>query len=97
MLGVLWQICRLVNMKAIALSEVPEIYRLLNEGEELSALQKMKPEDILIRWMNFHLPCNCQLRFPHSLPRYYASHSGNAASVPCFWNKYLPIDQDIEQ
>ena len=55
MLGVLWQVCHLVNMKAIALSEVPEIYRLLKDGEELSDLQKSKPEDILIRWMNFHL------------------------------------------
>ena len=42
-------------MKAIALSEVPEIYRLLKEGEELSDLQKEKPENILLRWMNFHL------------------------------------------
>jgi len=37
-LGIMWQIARLVNMKAIALSEVPEIYRLLKEGEELSDL-----------------------------------------------------------
>ena len=40
MLGVLWQLARLVNMKAISLSDVPEIYRLLKDGEELSDLQK---------------------------------------------------------
>jgi len=55
MLGVLWQLARLVNMKAISLSEVPEIYRLLKEGEELADLQKEKPENVLLRWMNFHL------------------------------------------
>ena len=55
MLGVLWQLVRLATMKTITLSECKEIYRLLNEGEELGDLQKLKPEDILIRWMNFHL------------------------------------------
>ena len=55
MLGILWQLARLVNMKAITLSEVPEIYRLLKDGEELADLQKEKPENVLLRWMNFHL------------------------------------------
>ena len=55
MLGVLWQLVRLVSMKSIALGECPEIYRLLKDGEELSDLQKLKAEDILVRWMNFHL------------------------------------------
>lgn len=55
MLGVLWQLVRLLSMKDITLGEVPEIYRLLKEGEELSDLQKLKSEEVLIRWMNFHL------------------------------------------
>ena len=55
MLGVLWQLVRLVSMKAISLGECPEIYRLLKDGEELSDLQKLKSEEILVRWMNFHL------------------------------------------
>ena len=55
MLGVLWQLVRLVSMKAITLGECPEIYRLLKDGEELSDLQKLKSEEILVRWMNFHL------------------------------------------
>lgn len=55
MLGVLWQLVRLLAMKAIDLNDCPEIYRLLKEGEELSDLQKLKSEDILVRWMNFHL------------------------------------------
>jgi len=55
MLGILWQLTRLLAMKAINLAECPEIYRLLKAGEELSDLQKLKQEDLLIRWMNFHL------------------------------------------
>ena len=44
MLGVLWQLVRLLSMKTIQLAECPEIYRLLQEGEELPDLQKLKPE-----------------------------------------------------
>ena len=55
MLGVLWQLVRLLSMKSISLNECPEIYRLLNDGEELADLQKLKSEQILVRWMNFHL------------------------------------------
>jgi len=42
-------------MKDIDLADCPEIYRLLQDGEELADLQKLKSEQILIRWMNFHL------------------------------------------
>lgn len=55
MLGVLWQLVRLVSMKTIQLSDCPEIYRLLKDGEELNDLGKLKPEQVLVRWMNFHL------------------------------------------
>ena len=33
----------------------PNIFRLLKEGEEISALKKLSPEDVLIRWINYHL------------------------------------------
>ena len=55
MLGILWQLARLLAMQSITLAECPEIYRLLKPGEELSDLQKLKQEEILVRWMNFHL------------------------------------------
>ena len=55
MLGILWQLVRLLSMKDIDLADCPEIYRLLQDGEELADLQKLKSEQILIRWMNFHL------------------------------------------
>jgi hypothetical protein len=29
--------------------------RLAEEGEDLAALNKLPPEKILIRWINFHL------------------------------------------
>jgi len=37
------------------LKDTPEIMRLAKEGEDLKDLNKLKPEDLLIRWINFHL------------------------------------------
>ena len=54
-LGVIWQIIRLISVKSVSLKDVPEIMRLANDGEELADLLKLPPENILIRWMNFHL------------------------------------------
>ena len=50
-----WQLVRLYLVKSIDLKHVPEITRLLEEGEELHDLQKLPPEKILIRWLNYHL------------------------------------------
>lgn len=55
MLGILWQLVRILSMKTITLAECPEIYRLLEPNEELADLQKLKAEQVLVRWLNFHL------------------------------------------
>jgi plastin-3 len=34
---------------------VPGLFRLLKEGETLDDLRKLSPEQILIRWVNYHL------------------------------------------
>lgn len=52
----------MVVAKRISLKETPEIYRLLNEGEEIDHLSKLTPEEILIRWINFHLKAAGQER-----------------------------------
>lgn len=54
-LAVLWQIMRLVLTKSIDLKHCPEIMRLAQPGEELKDLIKLPPEQILIRWVNYHL------------------------------------------
>lgn len=50
-----WQSLRLCLSKRLNLKDTPEIIRLANEGEDLKDLNKLKPEDLLIRWINFHL------------------------------------------
>jgi len=58
MLTALWQLLRLAVAKKLSLGDCPELYRLLKEGEELGVFSKMKPEEILIRWVNYHLRKN---------------------------------------
>lgn len=52
---VLWQIVRLISTKKLELKNVPEIIRLAENDEQMEDLLKLKPENILIRWINFHL------------------------------------------
>jgi len=54
-LGLLWQILKKVVLAGVNIKSYPQLVRLLKEGEDLSDLLKLKPEDILLRWFNFHL------------------------------------------
>lgn len=54
-LTVLWQAIRLHMTQKITLKDTPEIMRLCHEGEDLASLMKLPADDILIRWINFHL------------------------------------------
>lgn len=54
-LATLWQLVAKIALFNINIKDCNEIYKLLEEGEELNDLLKMKPEEILKRWMNFHL------------------------------------------
>jgi len=54
-LGLVWQLVKLQLMSGVSITEHPEIFRLLAEGEELADLLKLPPEETLLRWINFHL------------------------------------------
>ncbi|GMH63669.1 hypothetical protein TrLO_g4313, partial [Triparma laevis f. longispina] len=54
-LGLIWQIIKLQLTSNISLKDCPELVLLLEEGEELEDLLKLSPEDILLRWFNYHL------------------------------------------
>ena len=54
-LGVLWQIIRLLLTAKISLKEHPEMARLLEGDETLTQLLALPPEKILARWINYHL------------------------------------------
>jgi plastin-1 len=54
-LGLIWQIVKLQLMGDISLAHCPFLMRLLQEGEELSDLQNLPAEQLLLRWFNYHL------------------------------------------
>lgn len=54
-LGVLWQIIRIGLFANISLTNVPGLARLLMEGETINDLMALSPEEILLRWFNYHL------------------------------------------
>eukprot|EP00753_Platysulcus_tardus_P019623 PLAT7369.1.p1 GENE.PLAT7369.1~~PLAT7369.1.p1 ORF type:complete len:625 (+),score=349.20 PLAT7369.1:83-1957(+) len=54
-LGLIWQIVKVQLLNAINLKNFPELVRLLEDGEELSDLLRLSPDQILLRWLNFHL------------------------------------------
>lgn len=54
-LGVIWQIIKVALMANIDLTHHPELFRLLEEGEDINDLLKLTPEKLLMRWLNYHL------------------------------------------
>lgn len=54
-LGLLWQIIRIGLFNQIDLRHVPGLFRLMLENETLDDLRKLSPEEILMRWVNYHL------------------------------------------
>ncbi|KAH9494756.1 phospholipid scramblase 1, partial [Bulinus truncatus] len=54
-LGLLWQIIRIGLLSDINLAHHPGLIHLLEDGETLEDLQKLTPEQILLRWVNYHL------------------------------------------
>ena len=54
-LGMLWQIIRIGLFSKINIKACPGLSRLLHDGEELSDLLALAPEELLIRWVNYHL------------------------------------------
>ncbi|XP_051482646.1 plastin-1 [Apus apus] len=54
-LGLLWQIIKVGLFADIEISRNEALIALLNEGEELDELMKLSPEELLLRWVNYHL------------------------------------------
>eukprot|EP01124_Arcella_intermedia_P031296 TRINITY_DN7034_c0_g1_i1.p1 TRINITY_DN7034_c0_g1~~TRINITY_DN7034_c0_g1_i1.p1 ORF type:complete len:507 (+),score=97.75 TRINITY_DN7034_c0_g1_i1:42-1562(+) len=54
-LGMVWQVIRIGLMAEINLKDHPELYRLLEPGEDLKSFLNLPPEKILLRWVNHHL------------------------------------------
>lgn len=54
-LGLLWQVIKIGLFADIELSRNEALVALLLEGESLEDLMKLSPEELLLRWANYHL------------------------------------------
>lgn len=54
-LGLLWQLIRSQLLGRVNLVSHPELIRLLEVGENLAILASLRPEPLLLRWLNYHL------------------------------------------
>ncbi|KAK5583127.1 hypothetical protein RB653_004717 [Dictyostelium firmibasis] len=54
-MGLTWQIIKIGLFARINLTNHPELYRLLQDGETIEDLLKLPVEEILLRWFNYHL------------------------------------------
>ncbi|KAM9802436.1 plastin-2 isoform 1-T1 [Syngnathus typhle] len=54
-LGLLWQIIKIGLFADIELSRNEALVALLRDGESLEDMMKLSPEELLLRWANFHL------------------------------------------
>lgn len=54
-LGLIWQIIRRGLLAKIDIKLHPELYRLLDEDETLEQFLRLPPDQILLRWFNYHL------------------------------------------
>ncbi|XP_051869327.1 plastin-2-like [Pristis pectinata] len=60
-LGLLWQVIKIGLFADIELSRNEALIALLREGESLEDLMKLSPEELLLRWANYHLEgAGCQ-------------------------------------
>uniref|UniRef100_A0AAR2LNA0 Plastin-2 n=1 Tax=Pygocentrus nattereri TaxID=42514 RepID=A0AAR2LNA0_PYGNA len=54
-LGLLWQIIKIGLLADIEISRNEALIALLRDGENLEDLMKLSPEELLLRWANYHL------------------------------------------
>ena len=54
-LGLIWQIVKVQLLSQISIKEVPQLVVLLEEGEDLASMLKLPPEEVLMRWIRYHL------------------------------------------
>lgn len=54
-LGLIWQIVRRGLLSKVDIKFHPELYRLLEDDETLEQFLRLPPEQILLRWFNYHL------------------------------------------
>ena len=54
-LGFMWQAVKMQLLGSVNLKSHPELITLVNDGEDMNDLLGLPPEELLKRWVNYHL------------------------------------------
>ncbi|KAK5778759.1 hypothetical protein RI543_003682 [Arxiozyma heterogenica] len=85
-LGLIWQIIRRGLLSKIDIKLHPELYRLLEEDETLEQFLRLPPEQILLRWFNYHLK---QAKWDKSVSN-FSSDVANGENYTILLNQLAP-------
>ena len=55
MLGLVWQLIKLYLFRQISINHVPGLVNIRSDGEEFEDIVKLSPEQLLLKWVNYHL------------------------------------------
>ncbi|XP_076804249.1 plastin-2-like [Clavelina lepadiformis] len=98
-LGLLWQIIRIGLFAKIELMKNAEIAALLEEGETLEDLMNLSPEELLLRWMNYHL-ANSPTYQSQAGGKKITNFSGDikdSVAYVCLLEQIQPVDEETKQ
>ncbi len=63
-MGLVWQLIKMYLFSKITVSRVPGLVSMLRDGEDISEIMKLSPEQLLLRWVNYQLEkvrMNCSI------------------------------------
>ena len=88
-LGLIWQIIRKGLLAQVDIKLHPELYRLCEDGETIDDLLRLTPDQILLRWFNYHLKAagwkrRCALIWVNSRPEIYMILPGSIISAATY-------------
>ena len=70
MLGLVWQLIKLYLFRQISINHVPGLVNIRSDGEEFEDIVKLSPEQLLLKWVNYHLK---QVRCNYTNQLFYLS------------------------
>lgn len=91
-LGLIWQIIRRGLLSKIDIKLHPELYRLLEDDETLEQFLRLPPEQILLRWFNYHLK---QANWPRRVSN-FSSDIKDAENYTVLLNQLAPNECSLQ-
>nr|CAB3263404.1 plastin-2-like [Phallusia mammillata] len=98
-LGLLWQVIRIGLFAKIDLAHCPDLFALAHDGETLEDLQNLSPEELLLRWVNYHL-ANSEGYQEAAKGKKITNFSGDikdSVAYAYLLEQIQPVDEELKQ